>query len=472
MFTGPKGIGKTSSARILAKTLGCLERKGVDACGRCDVCRETDRGANLDILEIDAASNRGIDDVRQLRDKVGLRPIKAKAKVYIIDEVHMLTNEAFNAILKTLEEPPDHVYFIFCTTDPEKIPETVRSRLLMINFPRASDKEVIDCLKRVVVGEKLEIKKESLGLIARFADGSFRDAHKLLYQLVISEGKKINPKRAEEFLGKFNILPARDLVEMILKGEREKALRVTRKLEHRGADFNDYLKRCLGRVQKLILAKAGVEDGAGLGIQVDNWEMDQLIDLSKAVAGALREQKTTTIASLPLQILIASWPKQPGGGGPTKEREGKTKIKNKLAKNKDLQKKNKPSVGLESKTVVLKNKLDMSLVRDKWDQLVLAVKPLNHSVSALLRACHPVSTQGDRLTIGVFYKFHKERLEEGKNRKIMEEGIRKVFGLPYQVYYVLTQRQKQGTEKLTEATKQAAKASNDEMFEAAKEIFG
>jgi len=136
LFAGPRGAGKTSAARILAKAINCRQPKGVEPCNQCSLCREITAGSSLDVLEIDAASNRGIDDIRQLRERVGLAPAQAKYKVYIIDEVHMLTKEAFNALLKTLEEPPAHVVFVLCTTDPEKIIPTILSRLLRVDFRR------------------------------------------------------------------------------------------------------------------------------------------------------------------------------------------------------------------------------------------------------------------------------------------------------------------------------------------------
>ena len=180
LFAGPKGSGKTSTARILAKMINC-EVGG--PCNKCSTCLSITDGSNLDLIEIDAASNRGIDDIRELREKIKLAPTSSKKKVYIIDEVHMLTTEAFNALLKTLEEPPSHVLFILATTDPHKIPQTILSRVQRFDFQAAKEEEIIEYLKNVIKIEKLKISDEALNLIAKKSEGSFRDGLKILDQL-------------------------------------------------------------------------------------------------------------------------------------------------------------------------------------------------------------------------------------------------------------------------------------------------
>ena len=189
LFAGPKGTGKTSAARILAKIINC-EKLGKNGkpCDKCEQCVSIAKGTNLDVIEMDAASHRGIDDVRTLRDAVKLAPTKAKKKIYIIDEAHMLTTEASNALLKTLEEPPEHVVFILATTNPEKLIDTVRSRTTFVSFRKATPEEVVKSLKRVVNGEKIKINDESLNKIASLSSGAFRDAIKILEQFT-AEGQ-------------------------------------------------------------------------------------------------------------------------------------------------------------------------------------------------------------------------------------------------------------------------------------------
>ena len=184
LFTGARGVGKTSAARILAKALNCPEGPAIHFDNSSDICQSIDAGEDVDVLEIDGASNRGIDEIRQLRSNVNVRPSRSRYKIYIIDEVHMLTNQAFNALLKTLEEPPDHVKFIFCTTDPEKIPITVLSRCQRYDFAPIETDEIVKRLQFVVDSEGLRAEPDALALLARRANGSMRDSQSLLEQLL------------------------------------------------------------------------------------------------------------------------------------------------------------------------------------------------------------------------------------------------------------------------------------------------
>ena len=184
LFTGARGVGKTSAARILAKALNCEQGPTPIPCNQCDICQSVSTGEDVDVLEIDGASNRGIDEIRQLRQNVNVRPSRARYKIYIIDEVHMLTREAFNALLKTLEEPPEHVKFIFCTTEPTKIPITILSRCQRFDFAGISTRSIQDRLQQIVATEGVEAEPEALEILARRAAGSMRDSQSLLEQLL------------------------------------------------------------------------------------------------------------------------------------------------------------------------------------------------------------------------------------------------------------------------------------------------
>ena len=184
LFAGARGVGKTSTARILAKALNCETGPKINPCNQCANCQEITNGSSMDVIEIDGASNRGIDEIRELRENVRYTPAKSHYKIYIIDEVHMLTKEAFNALLKTLEEPPPHIVFVIATTEPHKIPATILSRCQRYDFKRISVKEVMESLKRIVAEEGIQISQRGLISISQESEGSLRDAQSLLDQVI------------------------------------------------------------------------------------------------------------------------------------------------------------------------------------------------------------------------------------------------------------------------------------------------
>src|SRR4051812_35857679 len=190
LFTGARGVGKTSTARIFAKALNCVNGPTTTPCGVCDICQGIASGGDVDVIEMDGASNRGIDQVRELRSNVNLRPSRARYKIYIIDEVHMLTREAFNALLKTLEEPPEHVKFIFCTTEADRIPITILSRCQRFDFAPIEMRSIVDRLHQICAAEGVQAEPEALQIVARRAAGSMRDSQSLLEQLLSFGGPK------------------------------------------------------------------------------------------------------------------------------------------------------------------------------------------------------------------------------------------------------------------------------------------
>ena len=219
LFYGPRGTGKTSTGRILAKALNCLTNGKGEPCNKCDMCRAITEGHALDVIEVDAASNTGVDDIRSLREKVNYAPNQARYKVYIIDEVHMLSNSASNALLKTLEEPPPQVIFILATTEIHKMLPTIMSRCQRFDFRRISREAVISKLKKICKKEGIKLEKEGLNLIARSATGSLRDAENLLEQLTTYYGTEISLNQVQAILGITGDQRARELVRHMVAGD-------------------------------------------------------------------------------------------------------------------------------------------------------------------------------------------------------------------------------------------------------------
>lgn len=253
LFSGPRGIGKTSTARILAKALNCSEGPTEDPCGKCPACTEITQGNSLDVLEIDGASNRGIDEIRNLRETVKFRPITGRYKLYIIDEVHMLTAEAFNALLKTLEEPPPHVKFVFATTEPHKVPLTILSRCHRFNFKRVPVQEITLKLEEIAKLEKLKFEKNALFLIAKASEGSLRDAEGLLDQLASFSLEKIE---AEDVLLMLGLAPEETVFSVLsaLKDkDAKKIFTLVSEIYDGGKDLVQFAKALLEVFRHLLL---------------------------------------------------------------------------------------------------------------------------------------------------------------------------------------------------------------------------
>ncbi|MFH1601597.1 MAG: DNA polymerase III subunit gamma/tau [Candidatus Shapirobacteria bacterium] len=466
LFSGPKGTGKTSAARVLAKSLNCLKSKKGEPCGQCAICLEINRGESLDVLEIDAASNRGIDDIRLLKEKINLQPLRAKNKVYIVDEVHMLTTEAFNAVLKTLEEPPEHVYFVFCTTNPEKIPQTVLSRLTNISFQRASLEEIISSLKRVISGEKLKVEKGALELIASSADGSFRDAHKILQQLFLENKNKVSLKAAQKLLAGWQEATPEYLLKLIGQKKIKSSIILFEKLSQKGIDVQDYGKKILQILQSLLMLKVGAKKGEDCLLSLaELFSLSEIVRLSEIFGQAAIRAKNLSLPWLSFQLAVIDFlPRKTDRLGPDDQKEPVKKEIKKTEPLKDEQKINKKtSLGLEA-------------FKENWAKFLEMVKPLNHSVCALLRSARPKKIDENYLTLEVFYQFHKDQLEQERNRRIVEEAVAKLFQTSLKLKCELGQR---STGSSSLPASQAPKMNDDsgnnngeDLYKMAKDIFG
>jgi DNA polymerase III subunit gamma/tau len=265
LFSGVRGTGKTSTARILARAINCLNRKGAEPCGVCAACVEIGSGAAVDLVEIDAASNRGIDEIRDLRERVKYLPASLKVKVYIIDEAHMLTPEAFNALLKTLEEPPAHVLFVLATTEPHKIPLTVMSRCQRFDFRRIETEAVAAHLASIVTREGVRVDPASLALIARLAQGSMRDGVTLLDQLISQGVSELTVERTRELLG---LADPQTLVEILSAATSDDAAGVLTRLQafyDAGGDVRQLVRGLLSAIREAAMISVGYREGEGLG---------------------------------------------------------------------------------------------------------------------------------------------------------------------------------------------------------------
>jgi DNA polymerase III subunit gamma/tau len=265
LFCGVRGTGKTSTARILAKAINCLDRRGAEPCGVCANCVEIGSGAAVDLIEIDAASNRGIDEIRDLRERVKYLPATLKVKVYIIDEAHMLTTEAFNALLKTLEEPPAHVVFVLATTEPHKIPLTVASRCQRFDFRRIETGAIAAHLASIVEQEQVRVDPQSLALLARLARGSMRDGITLLDQLISQGGEELTVQKTHELLGLADPDTLVRLLAFVTEGDGAKTLGELQRFYDAGGDVRQLVRALLGAIREAALLSVGYQDSESLG---------------------------------------------------------------------------------------------------------------------------------------------------------------------------------------------------------------
>jgi DNA polymerase-3 subunit gamma/tau len=262
VFSGPRGVGKTSSARILAKALNCEERTGSDPCGTCQSCKSITEGASVDVFEIDGASNTSVDSVRELRETVKYAPSGGRYKIYIIDEVHMLSTAAFNALLKTLEEPPSHVIFVFATTEPKKIPATILSRCQHHAFRRIQKNKIKEQLRKISDTEKINIKERAIEMIAKAADGSMRDALTLLDQ-AYSFSDDITEIDLQSLLGLPETEVVANLSESILSGDISRTLSIIKELTDRGSDLRQLTRELVEQFRNIAVVKV-TGDAEGL----------------------------------------------------------------------------------------------------------------------------------------------------------------------------------------------------------------
>lgn len=430
LFVGPRGTGKTTTARILAKVLNCEDLKeNGDPCDVCDNCVAIKSGSFLDLIEIDAASNRGIDDIRQLKEKIKLAPSAGKNKVYIIDEVHMLTPEAFNALLKTLEEPPANVIFILCTTELHKVPETIKSRCQIFKFKRATISQLTEKLQKIVENENVEVDEHSLKQIASASHGGFRDAETILQQVVEGEidiNALISIGTRETFA---------DFVDLLNKKETKDALSFIKKLYENGMDLYVWTGELLKYMRDLLFVQVGSMDEVfdatdemlqRMKEQAQQLTSQELTYYLRVVMDAQNEIKNTFITQLPLEIAVIKMCqsrkieeeeyKKPNNNpvSPVEKPKRNAKIKRDEKHDQVQNKKSEDTVDNDISAKVEE-------ISSKWKTVVSEVSSVNNSVSALLKMARLAGVEGKSIILEVPFDFHKERLETSKNRTIIEE---------------------------------------------------
>ncbi len=451
LFAGPRGVGKTTTARILAKALNCEKGPTSKPCNRCASCLEITSGSSLDILEIDGASNRGIDEMRSLRENAKFAPSKGAFKIYIIDEVHMLSNEAFNALLKTLEEPPPHVKFIFATTHAHKVPPTILSRCQRFDFRRISTGNILDNLRSIAKEEKLVVDDEALSLIAKYGDGSMRDAQVILDQISSFTGGSVGADDVTKILGIVDDEILFGLSAAICDRDPKDALRIIDELVNKGKDVMQAVTGMIEHFRNISIAKVTKEPGRFIDALSDKVEryrsesakftIEQILYIIYTLSNTIDFMRKSDMAKIPFEAALIKLTLDTGVV-PIADIIKRMEALEDTALTPSVKEQLAPSL-LEpddERQDSLRRSGNIDEILSSWTKVISHIRTKKISIASYLQEGDPVALEGDLLTIGFAkeFQFHKEVLETSDNKRIIEGAIREMLDLELKVVLVVT----------------------------------
>lgn len=476
LFSGTRGTGKTSTAKIFARAVNCIDNNTGNPCNACEVCRSILDDNIMDVVEMDAASNNSVDDIRDLKEKVKYPPSKGRYKVYIIDEVHMLSKGAFNALLKTLEEPPSHLIFILATTEPQKLPATILSRCQRYDFKRITVKEIVTTMKNICDELNIEVEERGLQLIARNSDGAMRDALSILDQCISFADEKVSYEYILELLGTVNSDIIFDMTDSIIEKDLEKSLKTVDELIIIGKDIHQFIKDMINHFRNLMVSKASdklndIIDGTEetierFKIQSQNIELSRIIAIIKLLSEAevnskwssepriilettimkmLSPELDTSVDSLLARISnLESAVKR--GKIVVEEKLEDTNTKSNIAKTVSKQVTKKETIKKEEdkKEEIIINKeinenIDINDVMKIWPDMMKKIKTEKISIQALLSEGIPHDIEGN--TLYVLFKdgfgFHKDAVNKDDNKKYIENTLNNILSSNMNIRFMM-----------------------------------
>ncbi len=474
LFAGPRGTGKTTTARLLAKAVNCLEAEGQRPCNECAICQAVNERRLLDLIEIDAASNTGVDDVRELRERVSFRPNEARYKVYVIDEVHMLSNAAFNALLKTLEEPPPHAIFVLATTRADKVPDTVLSRCQRFDFRRVPLSAIVGRLRWMVEQEEgIDADEDALELIARQATGSMRDAESLLDQLASYDEGGITAAHVRAALGIGATETVMRLVDAVIAGDVAEGLSVINAAIDEGVDPRRFARQIVEHLRALLLlrlesdvvssyvsaeARPRLEEqaakfsptGLARAVRLFNragtessggWQPQLMLEMALVETVLGPEPEGSAIRGAPgrgeaqLRYAAPRWTAT-DARAPAAERSA---VPPASAAEAAPQMVGEPAPAYDDIDPI-EGPLTPDVLRSRWPELLTALRHRSLSLEALVRSSQPLSVDGDFVVLAFEYELHRSRVEEEQNKREVEDALSSLAGRPCQIRCVLAKQ--------------------------------
>lgn len=510
LFCGPRGTGKTSTGRLLAKAVNCLdENPRARPCDKCEACRSIAEARALDLIEIDAASNRGIDEVRELRDKINFQPSFLRKKVYIIDEAHMMTEAAFNALLKTLEEPPSHALFVLATTDPQDIPATVVSRCQRFDFQRIGLEQTVDRLTFICEQEGIPAEHSALEMVARQATGSLRDALSLLDQLIVFSGGSITLDAVRLMLGVMNSEAVADFVDTLTAGDIALGLEQINRLVQSGTDLKRFNRELVEHLRNLMLLKANpnnreltdltAESLTRLQDQAARLELSTILSFLKIFSLVDYNLKVSPYGQLPLELALMESLLRPAApaqvAAPASARSyaepaptprpaatpPAPAIRPVAAAPKPAEVKETPLappvvapslaevvpiVAVTSGEVMA---LELASIIKIWGQVLKSVEAQSKMTAALLKDARPAEVRGNRVILAVAYEFHRSRISQDTTRRSIEDHISRLLGQTVSLECIEAGENGEGGKPVAPAA--APKSPNGDRTRRAAELF-
>ncbi len=464
LFAGPRGVGKTSTARILAKSLNCKEGPTVNPCGKCGPCKDIAEARSLDVIEIDGASNRGIEEVRVLRENIKFAPVGGKFKVYIIDEVHMLTTEAFNALLKTLEEPPEFVKFIFATTQPNKVLPTILSRCQRLDFRRIPAVEIVSQLEKIAAAEKVAIDREVLFAIAKSSDGALRDAESILDQLVSVSRERISLGDVVSVLGLVEHDILFDMADRLIRKDPKGCLETLNRVIDEGKDLAVFAANLIEHYRNLMIAKVASADAKLIDMpqelcnrlleQAKGISLEDIFITFNTLVNAQETAKRLESLRIPLEVALVklAHDKKSFGAAVPPERVapvGQEPVSTRApAAPAQPQVKNTPPAlpQTDSETHASIHHrhseplVALEAIQDKWTDIIDGLSRVKMSVATYMNEGRLMKVEGGVLTVSFpkDYSLHKESLETKENRSLIEKTIAELLNVRLRVNFILS----------------------------------